>query len=219
MEASFWYNKWQHGEIAFHQNNANPLLVEHFEALNLAKGSRVFLPLCGKTLDISWLLAGGYRVVGAELSKIAIDELFQSLGLKPEIAKAGELIHYSAKDIDIYVGDIFELSAQTFGVVDAIYDRAAIVALPAGIRKQYATHLLSITHAAQQLIITYEYDQSLVDGPPFSVNQAELKQHYSASYSLTALETREVEGGIKGKASSIETAWLLKKAHDEDRVF
>ncbi|MGZ8252407.1 MAG: thiopurine S-methyltransferase, partial [Methylophilaceae bacterium] len=71
MEASFWHNKWQRGEIAFHQSDANPLLVAHFEALNLPKGSRVFLPLCGKTLDIAWLLAGGYRVVGAELSEIA----------------------------------------------------------------------------------------------------------------------------------------------------
>ena len=209
MEASFWHNKWQRGEIAFHQNNANPLLVEHFEALNLAKGSRVFLPLCGKTLDIAWLLADGYQVVGAELSEIAIDELFQSLGLQPEIAQRGALTHYSAKDIDIYVGDIFELSAQTLGAVDAIYDRAAIVALPADIRKKYTSHLMSITQAATQLVIAYEYDQSLVDGPPFSVSEEELKQHYGASYSLKALETREVEGGMKGKAASTETIWLL----------
>jgi len=186
------------------------LLVAHFEALNLAKDSRVFLPLCGKTLDIAWLLTGGYRVIGAELSEIAIDELFQSLGLQPQINQVGALMHYSAKDIDIYVGDIFELSAQTLGAVDATYDRAAIVALPADTRKQYAAHMMTITQAAPQLVIAYEYDQSLVDGPPFSVSEAELKQHYGASYSLTALETREVEGGMKGKATATETAWLLK---------
>jgi len=128
-------------------------------------------------------------------------------------------MHYSAKDIDIYVGDIFELSAQTLGAVNAIYDRAAIVALPADTRKQYVAHMMSITQAAPQLVITYEYDQSLVDGPPFSVSEAELQQHYGIYYSLTALETRDVEGGMKGKASSIETAWLLKKAHDDDRIF
>lgn len=210
MEASFWHNKWQRGEIAFHQSQANPLLVAHFEALNLPKGSRVFLPLCGKTLDIAWLLAGGYQVVGAELSEIAIDELFQSLGLQPKITKVGALIHYSAENIDLFVGDIFALAAEYLGPVNAIYDRAAIVALPADTRKQYASHILNITQAAPQLVIAYEYDQSLVDGPPFSVCEAELKQHYGATYDLAALETREVEGGMKGKAASTETAWLLK---------
>lgn len=209
MEASFWHNKWQRGEIAFHQSRANPLLVTHFAALNLAKDSRVFLPLCGKTLDIAWLLAAGYRVVGAELSKIAIDELFQSLGLPPTITKAGELTHYSADNIDIYVGDIFKLSPQTLGRVDAIYDRAAIVALPAELRQQYTSHLVNITQAAPQLIITYEYDQSQVDGPPFSVSADELMRHYGDAYQLTALASCDVEGGMKGRTSAVETAWLL----------
>lgn len=211
MEANFWHQKWERCEIAFHQSQANPLLVAHFDQLNLADGSRVFLPLCGKTLDIAWLLAGGYRVVGAELSQIAIDELFQSLGLRPQIAKVGALVHYSAKDIDIYMGDIFDLSAQQLGPVNATYDRAALVALPANIRKQYAPHMISVTNAAPQLMIAYEYDQSLIDGPPFSVSQEELKQRYGTAYCMTALETKNVEGGMKGKAAATETAWLLQK--------
>lgn len=211
MEASFWHQKWQRGEIAFHQNQANALLVAHFEKLNLRYGSRIFLPLCGKTLDIAWLLARGYQVVGAELSEIAIDELFQSLNLKPQVAQNGTLLHYSAKDIDLYVGDIFDLSASVINQVDAIYDRAALVALPAEIRKQYASHLTNITHVAPQLVITYEYNQALIDGPPFSVCEEELKRCYGTAYAMTALETRDVEGGMKGKAASTETAWLLQK--------
>jgi len=214
MEASFWHQKWERGEIAFHQSQANPLLAAHFNELNLIKGSRVFLPLCGKTLDIAWLLARGYRVVGAELSEIAIDELFQSLNLKPQVAKVGALIHYSAKDIDIYVGDIFDLSAPTLGQANAIYDRAALVALPAELRMKYVTHLMSITKTAPQLLIAYEYDQSLIDGPPFSISAEEIEQRYGASYSLTALETRDVEGGMKGKAAAMETVWLLQ--HNKD---
>jgi len=210
MEASFWHNKWQRGEIAFHQSQANPMLVAHVDQLSLVQGNRVFLSLCGKTLDIAWLLARGFQVVGAELSEIAIKELFESLGVQPNITKVGALLHYSAENIDIYVGDIFELTAETLGAVDAIYDRAAIVALPAEIRTRYAAHLISITHAVRQLVITYEYDQSLVDGPPFSVSEAELKQHYGAAYTLAALETRAVEGGMKGKTTATETAWLLK---------
>jgi thiopurine S-methyltransferase len=211
MEASFWHQKWQRGEIAFHQSQANALLVAHFTKLNLTNGNRVFLPLCGKTLDIAWLLASGYRVVGAELSEIAINELFQSLNLKPEVIQIETLMHYSAADIDIYVGDIFDLSSQTLGLLDAIYDRAALVALPDEIRKKYASHLTNITNAAPQLVITYEYNQALIDGPPFSVCEEEIKQCYGAAYSMTALETKDVEGGMKGKAASTETAWLLQK--------
>lgn len=211
MEANFWHQKWARGEIAFHQGEANRLLVAHFARLNLAKTSRVFLPLCGKTLDIAWLLTRGYRVAGAELSATAIDALFQSLGLQPQITRIGSLLHYAAKDIDLYVGDIFELTAQTLGPVDAIYDRAALVALPAEVRKHYAPHLMRITQATPQLVIAYEYDQALVDGPPFSVSEAELKQHYGETYVLAALETSEVEGGMKGKASATETAWLLRE--------
>lgn len=210
MEASFWHDKWARGEIAFHQPQANPFLVAHFDALQLAKNDRVFLPLCGKTLDIAWLLGRGYCVAGAELSELAINELFESLGVPPQIEKTGALLHYRAPQIDIFVGNIFDLSAETLGPVDAVYDRAALVALPAETRKQYTRHLMDITHAAKQLVITYEYDQSLIDGPPFSISADEIRQHYSEKYALTALETRDVEGGMKGKTASTETAWLLQ---------
>ena len=211
MEANFWHDKWARGEIAFHQQQTNPFLVAHFTALQLAKGSRVFLPLCGKTRDIAWLLGQGYRVAGAELSALAINELFQELGVAPQITNIGKLQHYSAPNLDIFVGDIFELSGDTLGEVDAIYDRAALVALPRETRKLYSGHLMHIAGSAPQLVITYEYDQSLIDGPPFSISAEEIRQHYSAKYALTVLETHDVEGGMKGKAASTETAWLLQK--------
>lgn len=211
MEASFWHRKWERGEINFHESEANPLLTDHVEKLDLAKGSRVFLPLCGKTRDIAWLLARGYRIVGAELSGQAIDALFQELGVEPKIATTGKLTHYSADDIDILVGDIFDISAANLGPVNAIYDRAALVALPAATRKQYATHLMQITGAAPQLLIAYEYDQSVIDGPPFSVSADEVKQHYGAAYQLTPVERRNVVGGLKGKVASTEAVWLLQK--------
>jgi len=212
MEASFWHQKWERGDIGFHETEVNPLLIEHFEKLNPAKGSRVFLPLCGKTRDIAWLLACGYRVVGAELSELAVNDLFKELGLEPEISKIGELARYSAKGIDILVGDIFDVSAEYLGPLSAIYDRAALVALPAGIREQYALHLMNITGAAPQLLISYEYNQLLMAGPPFSVNEHEVKQHYGSTYQLKPVERKNVEGGLKGKVDTIEIAWLLQKA-------
>ncbi|MGZ8152756.1 MAG: thiopurine S-methyltransferase [Methylococcaceae bacterium] len=211
MEASFWRQKWEQGDIGFHESEANPLLIEHFEKLNPPKGSRVFLPLCGKTRDFAWLLACGYRVVGAELSELAINELFKELGLEPEISKEGELTRYSAKDIDILVGDIFDVSAEYLGPINAIYDRAALVALPAGVREQYTAHLMNISGVAPQLLITFEYNQLLIDGPPFSVNEDEVKQHYGAIYQLKSAESKNVAGGLKGKVAATETAWLLQK--------
>src|SRR5690242_21031152 len=101
MDASFWHQRWEKNEIAFHQTKANPLLVEYFHQLSLAKGNRIFVPLCGKTLDISWLLSNGYCVAGAELSQIAIEQLFMELGVQPAISGVGEVDQWSAKDIDI----------------------------------------------------------------------------------------------------------------------
>ena len=211
MDADFWHQKWAAGETAFHKSEANPLLTGNFDKLNMAEGCRIFLPLCGKTHDLAWLLGRGYRVVGVELSELAINELFNELCVVPEIVKAGEVAHYSAKNIDIFVGDFFHVSADLLGAVDAIYDRAALVALPAAMRKEYISHLTAITDSAPQLLITYVYDQQLIDGPPFSVSDAEVRQHYSAVYKLKPVERESIEKGLKGKVDSTETVWLLEK--------
>lgn len=211
MEASFWQEKWEKNELGFHRSEANPLLVNYFNKLSLEKGSRVLLPLCGKTLDIAWLLSQGYRVAGAELIATAIEQLFDELGVVPEITSLGDVKHYSAKNIDIFVGDIFNLSGKTIGSVDAVYDRAALVALPEHMRIRYTAHLMEITDRAPQLLINYEYDQTLMAGPPFSVRNEEVKQHYQDHYDLTLIASTNVEGGLKGICAAQENVWLLQK--------
>lgn len=211
MDANFWHQKWSKNDIAFHQDEANPLLVQYFKTLSLAEGSRIFIPLCGKTLDIAWLLSHGYRVAGAELSKVAVEQLFVELGVKPKILRVGKLEHYSATNIDIFVGDIFDLSSSTLGLVDAIYDRAALVALPLEMRNQYTAHLIQITDKAPQLLICLEYDQSIIDGPPFSISNEEVKHHYADTYELTLMASANVSGGLKGKCAAIENVWLITK--------
>jgi thiopurine S-methyltransferase len=210
MDAGFWHDRWEKNEIGFHEKEANPLLVQYFEELSLAKGGRVFLPLCGKTRDISWLLANGYRVAGSELSRKAVDQLFVELGVEPKISRVGELDHYEAEDIDIFAGDIFALSRAALGPVDAVYDRAALVALPEEMRSRYAAHLTEIAANARQLLISYEYDQSVMDGPPFSVRNEEIKGHYKDSYAITRIASINVPGGLKGKCAARENVWLLK---------
>ena len=211
MQADFWYQKWEKDEIGFHRNETNPFLVTHFEKLNLVEGNRVFLPLCGKTRDFAWLLAGGFRVAGAELSEIAVQCLFDDLRIESTVTRLGQLSHYCAKNIDIFVGNIFNVSAELLGIVDAVYDRAALVALPKIMRNAYASHLIQITQAAPQLLITFEYDQRLIDGPPFSINEEEVRHHYANTHQLKSVERQHVAGGLKGKVSSVEAVWLLQQ--------
>lgn len=193
MDAEFWHTKWQSGDIGFHQPNGNPALVDHFSALSLVAGSRVFVPLCGKTGDIAWLLAQGQHVVGAELSQVAIDQLFSDLGHNPVIKPVGPLIQYSGPQIDIYVGDIFDVTAQHVGPVDGVYDRAALVALPDDLRRRYAGHLKNITRRAPQLVVCFNYDQAKMTGPPFSIDADMLHDLYQDDYILTQLSTRTAQ--------------------------
>ncbi|OSP53841.1 thiopurine S-methyltransferase [Pseudoruegeria sp. SK021] len=210
MDPSFWHDRWAKGQIAFHEGAPNSLLCAHLSALALRPGARIFLPLCGKTRDIAWLLAQGFHVTGAELSQRAIDALFAGLGITPTIQDLGPLRQYSAPGLDLFVGDIFDLPADRLGPVDAVYDRAALVALPRDLRDRYAAHLTAITATAPQLLICFEYDQSAVDGPPFSVPAAEVDRLYAATFALIDLQTRAIEGGLKGIIPAQETIWHLR---------
>jgi thiopurine S-methyltransferase len=213
MEAEFWHERWSTNQIGFHESVENPLLVAHFAALGVAKPARVFLPLCGKTLDIDWLLARGYHVAGAELSQIAVAALFERLKLPPTIERpsgtTGDITRWSSPGLDVFVGDIFALSATALGSVDAVYDRAALIALPPDMRARYAAHLDAITHAAPQLLITLDYDQKKMAGPPFAVGAAEVRRLYGAR-EPALLSSHELPGGLRGTSPVTESAWLLR---------
>lgn len=211
MDVNFWHLRWKDNRIDFHADSANPLLIQHISKLSLAKRSRVFVPLCGKTVDIAWLMSSGFRVVGAELSEHAIKQLFLALGVEPEILIAGNLTHYCAENIDIFVGDIFNVSHTLLGPVNAIYDRAALVALPNNMRTRYTNHLIEITSAAPQLLISYEYDQSVMNGPPFSITKENICGYYENSYAMEILTSQGVPGGLKGQCEAIENIWLLNR--------
>ena len=209
MDADFWHRKWAKDEIGFHESEVNPLLLKHFADLALAQGSRVFVPLCGKTLDIHWLLSEDYRVVGVELSRLAVEQLFAELGIEPAVSACGPFERFSGPGVDVFVGDFFELSVALLGPVDAIYDRAALVALPPAMRQPYAAHLTAITARAPQLLICFEYDPKLMQGPPFAIAGEEVARHYHGSYTLTLLDRVEIPGGFKGRIPATESIWLL----------
>ncbi|WP_299379155.1 thiopurine S-methyltransferase [uncultured Kiloniella sp.] len=210
MEEDFWHARWQNNQIGFHESKSNPILIKHFHKLDLKDQSRVFVPLCGKTLDIQWLLSQGHQVVGVELSELAIAQLFDNLAQEPEIKQSGTLKHYQAKNIDIFVGNFFDLTPSILGPVDAIYDRAALVALPEEMRQEYASHLVKITRKAPTLLLTYSYDQSLTNGPPFSVDEEMVQSYYSAHYSINFLDEIPVPNGLRGQFPSTQSVWTLK---------
>ena len=211
MHADFWHQKWKDNEIGFHMDQPHPMLVQYVERLAPAPAARIFLPLCGKTLDIGWLLSRGYRVAGAELSETAVRQLFGQLGLEPQVEQVGSLSRFSGPDIDIFVGDIFALSAPQLGAVDAVYDRAALVALPESTRAEYTAHLRGISRHAPQLLITFEYDQGQMSGPPFAVSGHEVGEHYGAHFAIELLESVNVPGGLKGHCEASEVLWLLRE--------
>lgn len=213
MEPNFWHERWARREIGFHEGEANAALVAHFGALGLAPGARILVPLCGKTRDIAWLLDRGHRVAGVELSPVAIGELFAELNITPTLTDEGPLTRHQAANLDIWVGDLFDLTAERLGEVDAIYDRAALVALPPTLRGRYTAHLMALTRTAPQLLMTYEYDQQAHAGPPFSIQEEEVRDRYEGAYHLKLLSRQAVEGGLKGKTASASAAWLLRPRH------
>lgn len=210
MDAQFWHDKWQRREIGFHREQINPYLPTYFPTLALQAGQTVFLPLCGKTKDVSYFLQLGLQLVGVELSEVAVQELFADLGVQPEISDVLGMRCYQTTQLRIFVGDFFKLTTEHLGRIDAIYDRAALVALPLTMRQAYTKHLLNLSHNAPQLLITYEYEQSLVDGPPFSISRNEVEQHYASVYTIEVLHTAEVEGGMKGKTPAFEAVYCLR---------
>lgn len=209
MDPDFWLSRWNANRIGFHEGEANARLVSHFHALSLAPGARIFVPLCGKTRDIAWLLSKGHAVVGVELSELAIQQLFDDLGAAPAITDIGPMRRYSAQNIDIFVGDLFDLTLDMIDQVNAVYDRAALVALPAELRTRYAAHVIHLTKAAPQLMICFEYDQTLMDGPPFSIDEDEIRRLYVGHYDLTLLDSGPATGGI-ARVAAKETVWLLR---------
>lgn len=211
MQPDFWHDRWARQQIGFHEPAANPLLVKHFGTLALQPGARVFLPLCGKSLDIDWLLVQGYRVAASELSAIAVKALFARLGLAPTVETAGPLQCWRAGQLEVWVGDHFQVDPRQLGHVDAVYDRAALIAMPATMRPDYAAQLVRLAGDAPQLLVTLEYDQSCIDGPPFSVPEGELRRLYPGR-ELRRLASAAVEGGLKGRCPASEQVWHVAGA-------
>lgn len=179
MKESFWLERWNSNQIGFHAKDINPFLLKYYPNLNLNKSSFIFVPLCGKTNDMIYLASLGNKVIGIEFSEKAIIEFFTENQIPFSTSKVRSLTKYSSDSIDIFHGDFFSLSSSILGPIDMIYDRAALIALPETIRTSYYKKIAELVdEETKGIVISIEYDQSKVAGPPFSVKKSEIVENY-----------------------------------------
>ncbi|MDT4292002.1 thiopurine S-methyltransferase [Methylomonas sp. MO1] len=180
MDHDFWHQRWQQNQIGFHKHEFNPILQTHWPRLSIPEKARVFVPLCGKSKDLLWLLAMGYQVVGVELSPLAVESFFADNNLQPTVRRQGDFWVSEVDGLQIFCGDFFALQTADVGEFDAVYDRAALVALPPDMRIDYVMKLSSLLPTnVQMLLIAFDYPQHEMPGPPFSVQADEVERLYS----------------------------------------
>lgn len=179
LEADFWVERWKNNQIGFHQETINRHLEEYWRHLDVPKGSTVFVPLCGKSLDMLWLVDQGYRVLGVELSHAAVESFFKENSLDVEVTEENGLRLWKGDQISIYEGDFFSLTKEQLFGVSAVFDRASLIALPDWMRCDYVDGLKKLLKPTTgMLLITLVYDQDEMQGPPFSVSAEEVGQLY-----------------------------------------
>jgi thiopurine S-methyltransferase len=193
MTTEFWLQNWQDNKIGFHQQQTNSYLTTYWQHLNLASNCCVFVPLCGKSLDLLWLRQQGHSVVGVEISARAASDFFTANGLNPNSFELGHFHCHETECLTLLQGDFFDLTPQHVENVEGVFDRASLVALPIELRQQYAQHLKNILpNTAKILLVTFEYGQTEMTGPPFSVSEAEVHELYGDTYGIELLLKQDV---------------------------
>ncbi len=202
MEHNFWHSRWLEGRIGFHQAEFNVYMMAHWSALNSVDG-QVFVPLCGRSRDLLWLRERSKAVLGVELSEKACSEFFLEQSAQAERSEEGDFTSFEADKIRLLCGDLFNLTADQVMQVVAVYDRAALIALPPLMRQAYAAHLCAILPSGvSMLLIVLEFDGE--EGPPFSVSEAEVELLYSARFDIRLLHVAILsEGKDKGRREKV----------------
>ena len=217
METNFWLERWETSRIGFHLDGVNAGLTRCWPGLEPGRGGRVFVPLCGKSHDMRWLLEQGYRVIGCELSPLAVEAFFSEQDLTPDIEQEQDFSRWKHDDIEILCGDFFSLKPSDVGTIDAFYDRASLIALTLAQRPAYARQLADLVGKnTPGLLITLDYNQLEMNGPPFAVPAAEIGRLFgnnfdiNPAFSFDALEENP-KFREKGLTELAEHAYHLKR--------
>ncbi len=193
MDPDFWHARWRDNEIGFHQDDINPHLQRYWSQLGATAGARVLVPLCGKSRDMLWLAGEGFRVLGVEVSPIAVAAFFADNGLRPTSTEDTRFIRRQADEITLIEGDFFALARADVAPLDAVYDRASLIALPPEMRQKYAKQMAALLPSGVPvLLITLDYPQSQMDGPPFSVGAAEVERLFGRTFTIETLASIDI---------------------------
>jgi thiopurine S-methyltransferase len=193
LQPDFWHRRWQIGQIGFHQSAVDRHLERYWPDLRLAGGSRVFVPLCGKSLDLLWLQERHESVTGVELSSVALESFCVEHGVPARRRVLDHFDVYEASNLRLYRGDFFALTPELLGPVSAVYDRAALISWVPEARAAYVEHLATLTGpGTQTLLVTMEYAQSQMAGPPFSVSADEVDRLYAGSHAIQRLSREDI---------------------------
>lgn len=193
MRPKFWRERWRTGQIGFHQSAVDSRLKQHWADLELAAGSRVFVPLCGKSLDLEWLRERGHFVAGVELSAVALESFCLERGIPAKRRTQGRFDVYEAPNLRLFCGDFFALTSELLGDVAALYDRAALISWAPEMRTSYVEHIAALTRpGTQTLLLTLEYPQAQMSGPPFCVGADEVVRLYARHHAIEELSKHDV---------------------------
>ena len=184
-----WISRWENNRIGWHADQINRQLIEYLDQLNLSPGDTIFVPLCGKTKDMLFLLENQINVIGVEMSIIAAEKFFSENNLSYSISNSDGFILYEGDGIRIYCGNYFDLEVNHLQEVKAVYDRASLIALDSELRQKYIKHLNDIIVIdVRILLLTLNYPQHQKSGPPFAVSKFEVDELFRVSFQCRELE-------------------------------
>jgi len=208
-----WLDRWKKGTTGWHRSDINPQLIKHINQFVETRPQKIFVPLCGASLDMKYLIDQGFHVVGVELSPLAINRFFNENKIACKVSKVEDFDFYQGKNIDIYCGDFFKLKKDYFYDVSCVYDRAALIALNPDLQKKYARHLKEILpNSSKILLLTMFYPQNEMEGPPFSVGDDNVEELFSEFKEIKKISSvNEKESSLK--PNDLNLTYLFKNVY------
>lgn len=210
----FWKERWAGGQIGFHEGQPNVLLETHIARIEARKPkARILVPLSGKSMDLRWLAERGHEVVGVEFVATAAADFFAEWDVEPERLEIGGQPAARANGVTLICADMLQIPSAALGTFDVVYDRAALVALEPEVRARYVGVCRGLLDDdGFVFLVTFAYDQSRAQGPPYSVDAA-LVHELFAEDSIELLETRSAPTSPRLTAAGVpnfdESAYLI----------